>query len=126
MDIKGCIPKDKFDTAAIKRASQIGFPILNPILSDLLGWVQDANWPVAPHTASLLSTAGVEILPHIRAILNSEDGVWKYWTIELVVTNLSSGVQIELRDELARLAGHPTKDDQLEAVDVAARGILNA
>ncbi len=78
--------------AAIERADHVGFPKLNTVLSDLLVWIQDANWPVAPCTASLLSNAGVEILSYIKVILNSGDGVWKYWTIDLVGRNLSSDV----------------------------------
>jgi len=88
---------DKFDTAAIDRATQIGFPSLNPILPELLEWV---------------------ILPHINAILISEDRLWKYWTIELVVSNLKYDIQIELHDELTRLANYPTYYDKSEEVDV--------
>lgn len=124
MDINNCIPKDKFDTAAIERANQIGFPALNPILSDLFEWVQDANWPVAAETAVLLSNAGLGILPHIKAILRSDDGTWKYWTIDLVVRNLDSDVLLELRDDLVRLTENPTQDDQTEEVAAVAQSIL--
>ena len=124
MDINNCIPKDKFDTAAIERASQIGFPALNPILSDLLEWVQDANWPVAAETAVLLSNAGLEIRPHIKAILRSGDGIWKYWTIDLVVRSLDSDVLLELRNDLVRLTENPTQDDQTEDVAALAQSIL--
>jgi hypothetical protein len=124
MDIKNCIPKDKFDTTAVEQASQTGFPALNPILSDLLEWVQDANWPVAASTAALLTNAGVEILPYIKAILRSDDGTWKYWTIDLVVRNLHPDVLVELRDDLVRLAEHPTQNDQMEEVAIIALSIL--
>ena len=124
MDINNCIPKDKFDTAAIERANQIGFPTLNSILSDLLEWVQDANWPVAAETAVLLSNAGLEILPHIKAILRSDDGTWKYWTIDLVVRNLDADVLLELCNDLVRLTENPTQDDQKEDVAAVARSIL--
>lgn len=125
MYIKSCIPKDKFDIAAIEMANQIGFPGLNPVLPDLLAWIQDANWPVAPHVASLLSNASNEILPHIKTILASQDGSWKYWTIELVLKNIDSDILAELRDDLVRLADHPTQNDQAEEADIAARAILN-
>ena len=126
MDINNCIPKDKFDTAAIKLARQIGFPALNPILSDILEWVQDANWPIAAETAALLSNAGLEILPHVKAILRSDDGIWKYWTIDLVVRNSSSDVLLELRNDLVRLTESPTQDDQREDVAAVALSILTA
>lgn len=124
MDINNCIPTDKFDTSAIELASQIGFPELDPILPDLLEWVQDANWPVAVPTAALLSNAGIEILPHIKAILRSDDGVWKYWTIDLVVRNLSSDTLLELRNDLMKLTESPTQDDQSEDVPAMALSIL--
>lgn len=124
MDINKCIPKDKFDTAAIELARQVGLPALNSILSSLLEWVQDANWPVAAETAALLSNAGLEILPHIKAILRSEDGIWKYWTIDLVVRNSSSHVLLELRDDLVRLAECPTENDQMEDVVAVAQSVL--
>ncbi len=124
MDIKKYIPENKFDTAAVEQASAIGFPRLNPILPNLLLWVQDANWPVAADTASLLSNAGPEIVPHIKDVLNSEDGMWKYWVIELVVKNLVSDVRNELRIDLVRLATAPAPDDVCCDVDKAAKDLL--
>jgi hypothetical protein len=124
MDISNCIPKDKFDIAAIELAGQIGFPALNPILPDLLKWVQDINWPVARETAALLSNSGLEILPHIKAILSSDDGIWKYWTIDHVIRNASSDVLFELCDDLMRLIENPTQDDQREEVNAIALSIL--
>jgi Domain of unknown function (DUF5071) len=124
MDIKDCIPKDKFDTAAIERARGIGFPALNPIIGDLLEWVQDANWPVAPDAASLLSKADIEILPCIRAVLMSDDAVWKLWTLELVAKGLRSDVLAGLQGDLERIAAEPTPKDQAQGVDAAARSLL--
>ena len=124
MDINNCIPKDKFDTAAIEQACQMGFPALNPFLSDLLKWVQDVNWPVAADTAALLSNAGPEILPYIKAILRSEDGAGKFWTIDLVVRNSNPDVLLGLRSELVRLANSPTQNDQREDVSAIAQNIL--
>lgn len=75
MDLKDCIPKGKFDLAAIDRAVEVGFPQINPILPDLLEWIKDGNWPVALPTASLLSGAGPEIVPFVKSILNADDGM---------------------------------------------------
>lgn len=124
MNIRNCIPVDKFDIAAIEQAEEIGFPALNAILGDLLEWIQDANWPVAPKVSSLLAKSDAEILPHILAILNSDDGVWKYWTLELVVSKLRVDVLTELEEVLVKLAHSPTEDDRVEEVDIAAREVL--
>ncbi|MDH3234095.1 MAG: DUF5071 domain-containing protein [Alphaproteobacteria bacterium] len=64
-----CVPKDKFDEAAVERAERLGYPGLNPILPALLEWVQDPTWPVAIELMPLLAKAGPEIAPHLITIL---------------------------------------------------------
>lgn len=125
MDIRDWLPRDKFDTATLERARGIGFPALNSILANLLEWVQDANWPVAPGAASLLANAGIEILPCIRAVLDSDDPVWKYRVLELVVSKLRPDIRASLRGELERLAAEPSSGDKAEGVDASARRLLN-
>jgi len=68
MNIRDYIPKDKVDTRAVARAAALGFPALNPILPDLLAWMQDLNWPVSRDLAPLLATAGVEIAPSLKSV----------------------------------------------------------
>ena len=58
MNARECIPKDKHDLLALERARELGFPLLNEIIPDLLEWLQDGNWPVARPTATLLAEAG--------------------------------------------------------------------
>ncbi len=77
MDLTDCIPEDKFDTDAVARAAGLGFPAINPILPDLLVWVQDATWPVAQDLFPLLVKAGPEIAPHINSIFEGDDEGWK-------------------------------------------------
>lgn len=125
VNIKNCIPEDKCDEDAIKRAEDLGFPGLNPILPNLLEWVQDAHWPVTNDTAALLSKAGLEIVPHIRFILSSEDGMWKYWVIELVLKNIAPEVILALKSDLARLISSPSQDDLSCGVDEAAQALLD-
>lgn len=124
MDISACVPKNKYDFEAIERARQKGFPALNPALPELLEWVKDANWPVAVKTADLVSTAGLQIVPHIEAILCSDDTIWKYWVIDLVVRNSGLRILRELRGELVRLAESPPQDDQAAALAEVARSVL--
>ena len=124
MGINECIPRNKHDLAALKRAQAIGFPALNTHLADLLEWLRDANWPVAKPTASVLLEAGNEIIPHIKVILNGDDAVWKYWTIELLVQNVNSDVFSELRSDLLHVANQPTASEQLETVDALSKQVL--
>lgn len=124
MKLNVCIPKDKHDTEAIERARTVGFPNLNPILPELLGWLKDGNWPVAASTASLLSGADAEIVPHIKTILSSDDSIWKYWVILLVVRKLKPAMLDQLNEELVLLSNNPTRSDQTEGVDEVARDTI--
>lgn len=90
----------------------------------MLAWLEDANWPVALPTASVLAGAGREIVPHIRDILRGDDPIWKHWVIELLVARLNTGIRSELRADLLRIANEPTAAEKLEEVEVTAREVL--
>ncbi|KAE9628275.1 DUF5071 domain-containing protein [Parasedimentitalea maritima] len=124
MDLRRCIPKDKFDLAAIENAADVGYPAIIPILPDLLEWVQDANWPVAEPTALLLAKAGPEIVPYIREILTSDDGMWKYWAIDLVVKSCSIRTRSELQADLVQLVSAPSQNDLDSNVPEVAQAVL--
>ncbi|MBD3678851.1 MAG: DUF5071 domain-containing protein [Rhodobacteraceae bacterium] len=124
MNLKGCIPTDKHDAAAVARAREIGVPALGPILPELLEWTQDCNWPVAREVSDLLSGAGPEIIPHLRQILASNDGCWKFSVLCDLVPFLDRDVLSALQTDLRRLAKDPTDDDRREEVDLLAKETL--
>lgn len=125
MELPSYIPNDKFDVAAIERATTVGFPTLDPIIPELLEWLQDANWPVANATASLLVNAGNEIIPHLKHALNSNDSIWKYWLITLLIENFPPEMFEKVRVDMEALANNPTKSDLEEDVDLAAKAIIS-
>ena len=126
MDNDVYVPVGKLDMAAIDRAERAGYPAINDVLPNLLEWVQDANWPVAMPTAKLLGKAGTEIVSPIRQALQSDDGIWKYWIITLILSDLPDEVFNLLRQDCARLAQNPSADDRVEEVDIEAAAILAA
>ncbi len=126
MALAECIPKDKFDHAAIEKAANIGYPGINPILPDLLVWLQDLNWPVAPDVVRLLAEAGTGIAPHINAILNSNDGGWKYWVLKELGSSLQGDVWALIETDVVRLAEAPNERDISEEVHLAAAEVLAA
>ena len=73
MDLRNCVPKDQLDLTAVACARAAGFPAINPILPELLVWLQDMNWPVDDQIVELLSGSGPEIVTHIRSVLLSDD-----------------------------------------------------
>lgn len=66
-------------------------------------------------------------MPHIRAILTASDDIeWKFGTIDLIVREIGSDVQAELREDLVRLATNPTKLEKIVEVDIVAQEVLDA
>ncbi|MBY6046679.1 DUF5071 domain-containing protein [Vannielia litorea] len=124
MSANACLPTDKHDIAAVHRAAALAPEARTPLLPGLLEWVQDANWPVARPVADLLVAEGAALLPHLRVILQSEDAVWKYWLIELVIARLPPPDLAPLRPLLERLATAPGSADRAEEVHLAARAAL--
>ena len=45
MEIKHLIPKDKGDYKNIEELKRLSFDEIEPIVPDLLVWLQDINWP---------------------------------------------------------------------------------
>lgn len=124
MDLRSCVPQDKFDLAAIARARVAGFPAINPILPELLKWLQDINWPVADQMVELLSGSDSEIVPHIRGVLLSDDAVWKYWVLSRLCSRIAPAVLAQLIPDITRLADQPSEHDRVEKVNAEASALL--
>jgi len=124
MDLKQCIPADKFDTAAVAKAAAAGFPAINAILPDLLEWMMDPNWPVADDLYPLLAQAGPEIVPHIRHAFEDEDAGWHWALLSFLVPHLSDPVWQLLKPDVVKLSTSPTKRQREEEADLAAREVL--
>jgi hypothetical protein len=56
--------------------------------------------------------------------MRGTDGVWKYWCIHKIIARLPKELAEQFRPELTRLMTQPTRDDQLEELDEAARQTL--
>jgi len=122
-DIRTLIPQTKFDTNRAEQVVAAGYPAIEPILPELLEWIQDCNWPVAQILAPFLGTIGTPLLPHIRRILATDDDMWKYWTFTYLVQG-SPDVAAALREDLQRYADSPTPDEAAEGLSEIAQNIL--
>ena len=71
------IPKDKFDISFIDELKTINVNTVDPILGDLLEWLQDINWPVAKELVDILPRFHQKLVPHIQMVFNSNDDIWK-------------------------------------------------
>jgi hypothetical protein len=118
------LPNDKSDTNRAEALVALGFPAVEPVLPQILEWVQDVNWPVARIFLPFLADIGTPLLPHVLHVLRTDDDIWKASVLEHVVSK--SGVLSRiLAPELIRVAASPTQGEIDVEVDVIAREILD-
>ena len=115
---------DKGDLIAATQLVVLGYPAVRDILPDLFTWIQDGNWPVARIIAPFLASLGNPSVPEIWKILRSDDLLWKYWCISMVIAELPLDVAVEFEPELQRMVDSPDEPEQYEELDRVAREAL--
>jgi hypothetical protein len=119
-ELSALVPLHKSDLQNARAAVALGWPAVEPIVPQLLRWLQDINWPVAHVLAPFFAEVGPALAPQVRAILETDDDVWKYYVIQAVVA-YSPGLARALEGELQRIALRPTASEHKEQVDVVAK-----
>lgn len=56
MDLNNLIPKHKFDIEKVELLEGLTFDEIEPIIRNLLEWLQDGNWPVSRPLGIFLKT----------------------------------------------------------------------
>jgi hypothetical protein len=123
-NVQDLIPRTKSDLERAQAAIEAGYPTVEPILSDLVAWLKDMNWPVAKELTPFLRSIGKPLVPHIWHVLQSDDEIWKYWVIGHLIPYLSKDVATQFRPELERLCFQPRQNEKHEELDERARGVL--
>lgn len=124
IDVRDLIPTSKTDEERAHAAVAAGYPAVEPILGELVEWLQDYNWPVAHILSPFLRSIGAPLVPHIWHVLRTDDSTWKYWVLEILVPALEESIAAELRPELERLCYDPGPEEQTEELDQQARAVL--
>lgn len=102
MVINALIPKNKFDLRSVSQIKKLDFITLEPIISELLEWIQDINWPVARYLAPFLATLGLSLKPYLKPIFESNDAEWIYFVLTHIVKK-SPELLLSLHSELNEL-----------------------
>ena len=113
----------KFETEKAKALVQLGFPAVEPVIPQILEWLQDLNWPVGHVFQPFLVEIGGPLAPYIRTVLVGDDDGWKYSLLRGVVYE-SPDMAHSLRTELERVAREPSVGEAKEEVDLVAIEIL--
>ena len=123
-DLHDLIPVDKHDLGRAQAAVDAGYPAVEPILGPLMEWLQDGNWPVARVLTPFLQSIGAPLAPHIWRVLRSNDRVWQYWVIGLLIPALPIETAVAFRKELERIRYTPLPDERGERLDERASEVM--
>lgn len=118
------LPRHKHDNDRIEMIKKMDRDKILPLLPYLLEWIQDMNWPVAPSVLELLLTFPEEIVPHVQAVLSSDDDNWKWFILHFLIIKLPVESRVQFREYLIRVAETPTHDELFEELDEIAKEIL--
>ena len=78
------LPRHKFDNDSVEMIKKMDRDKVLPLLPNLLEWIQDMNWPMAPSILGLLLTFPEEIVPHVQDGLSSDDDNWKWFVLHFL------------------------------------------
>jgi hypothetical protein len=125
MENKNYIPSNIYDVAAVERLKCLPFEYIKKDIPVLLEWLQDTHWDVAEGIAEYLIPHINEITEELLFILNSDDGMWKYFVINILIAHSKSKLSPLLIEKLIKIAKHPSKNEIEDTVDEAAQRIIN-
>jgi hypothetical protein len=118
------IPKNTNDIAAVERLKHFPFEIVRQDVAALLEWLQDGHWDVAEGIAEYLVPHINKITQEVLFILNTDDGMWKYCIINLLLARSKSKLDPNLIKALRRIAEEPSKIEAEDTVDEVAKEII--
>lgn len=122
--LKDLIPKDKFDNSTINQLCKLTDNEIQPIIYNLLEWLQDYNWPIAKDILPIVVLHQNIAMPYILTILQGNDIIWKYWVLELVIPYLIYPNKQLVKNELERLSSLEIIDEDIDEIVKLSKNYL--
>ena len=119
------VPTYKSDLVACEHLQKAGDDQVISKLDELMEWLQDMNWPVAPRVLGRISKLGEPLIKPILDILKGNDEIWKYWVIERLLPCIDREVRELIVLELNRIAKEPTSGELEEELNISAQELLD-
>lgn len=123
-DISRLVPGHKGDFDACHRLLEASPEQIRRVLPELLVWLQDINWPVAPHILKALRPLDAALAQPVMDILAGDDEMWKYWIISNLLPQVRTEVRQALHPRIVAIAKQPTPGEAADEVNLAAAGLL--
>ena len=115
-NIKTLLPKDKFDEGNLEEIKLLNDSDLSQIVSELLTWTQDANWPVFPKIVEIIMARQDLFISEISKVFQTDDLIWKYWILTKVCPKLSLENKDFLKkdfDNMAKVLSTNTEEEEI-------------
>jgi len=119
------IPTDKFDFDSCSNLFRTSDNEVILHRDELLYWLQDYNWPVAPLVEKRLLRVADQMVDSVILILQGHDEIWKYWILSSFLTQVEISVLKKINPELKRISIEPTKSEISEGLHVKANILLD-
>jgi hypothetical protein len=114
-------PKSEWQAQALDIISG-RIPEVSNNIPMLLEWLRDYNWPGAKEIAQYLLSFGEALGPHLSEVLKSNDHIWKYWIISIIIDKLSKQHVVLIHSEIKDVACAFDKEEaHLSALEVLAK-----
>lgn len=124
MGNKNHIPQNTADGEAVEQLKRLPFASVIDDVPILLEWLQDGHWEVAEGITEYLTPHVNEISEELLFVLNTDDGMWKYFVICGLIARSKEKLAPNLIAALRRIAEHPSKIDLEDAVDDVAKEVI--
>ncbi|KAF8903589.1 hypothetical protein CPB85DRAFT_1015245 [Mucidula mucida] len=98
-----------------------------PFVSDLLEWLQDPNWPVAPGCCEQLKRFPEVVINPIRDLLRTSDD--DFWMMQLLIFlehNIEGAMREQAREEVEEMVRNPAEESIDSGTLEAAQDCLSA
>ena len=125
MENKDYIPENIHDIMAVERLKHLPFEAIKEDIPKLLEWLQDAHWDVAQGISKYLLPHVNKITQELLFILNTDDGMWKYFVICILIARSQEKLDPALIKVLKRIAEQPSKTDAEDGVDDVAKAVIS-
>ena len=125
MNVKDLVPKNKYDDSNIDKLYSLNDEEIQPIIYDLLEWLEDGNWPIAIKVLDVLLKHEDLVFPYVIEILNGDNIMWKYWLMNWLIPNFTSTHKEELRAILTKLTTIESDDENLISLKESATDCYN-
>lgn len=119
-ELKGVVPADKNDLAAVAELRRLGYPTVQPVLYDVMKWIRQGSWPVARPVLEFLVSIGPALAPEVHKVLASRDDGWKAVVLREIVGDWPAKPIQQLSSQLFVIA----TDGQSWGADLLALRLL--